>query len=89
MAGRAFREIHVGQVHRPDVITLILLALLFGLLALSIWVFASLLVVAVVGLHFFTGAPVLGVLGQSDCPDQESQPPAAGSLRAPGGKAAR
>jgi C4-dicarboxylate transporter DctM subunit len=44
-------------------VTLILLALLFGLLGLSIWVFLSLLVVALVGMHVFTGTPVLGVLG--------------------------
>lgn len=44
-------------------VTITLLALLFALLGLSIWVFVSLLVVALVGVHFFTGAPVLGVLG--------------------------
>ncbi|MEX2536069.1 MAG: TRAP transporter large permease subunit [Trueperaceae bacterium] len=46
------------------VITVILLALLFALLGLGVWVFVSLLVVAVVGVHVFTTAPVLGVLGQ-------------------------
>jgi C4-dicarboxylate transporter DctM subunit len=44
-------------------LVLLLVTLLFGLLGLSVWVFVSLLVVAVAGIHLFTSIPVLGVLG--------------------------
>lgn len=44
-------------------LVLLLVTLLFGLLGLSVWVFISLLTVAVAGIHFFTNIPVLGVLG--------------------------
>lgn len=44
-------------------VTLTLLALLFALLGSSVWVFVSLLVVALIGMHIFTGVPVLGVVG--------------------------
>jgi tripartite ATP-independent transporter DctM subunit len=44
-------------------VIVILVALLFLLLGLSVWVFGALLSVAVVGIHAFTGIPALGVLG--------------------------
>lgn len=41
----------------------ILVALLFLLLGLSVWVFVALFAVAIIGIHAFTAIPVLGVLG--------------------------
>jgi C4-dicarboxylate transporter, DctM subunit len=41
----------------------VLVGLLFFLLGLGVWVFVTLFLVAVAGITFFTGVPVLGVLG--------------------------
>jgi C4-dicarboxylate transporter, DctM subunit len=55
----------------------VLVGLLFFLLGLGVWVFVTLFLVAVAGITFFTGVPVLGVLGNITWNSIDSWPLAA------------